>query len=284
MIFVHDKGRMANNMLQYGHVYAWGREHGRRTVSMRFAYKYPWFRICHTRYHHFLTYVFAKYAAKWGLIPTVRFDEEGADYSHEEELMKKRRLVVVGGWWARWYDLFLKYKPEIVDIFAFDEQVRRNVEGVFRGRRNEEGGTRKEERGARKVLKLGVHIRRGDYRQWHGGRYFFTDEQYLSVIRRFLTLHQDQPVQVFICGNDPSLHRERFQQALEGCSVVFPMGNPAEDMCLLSECDYLIGPPSTFTLVASMYHDRPLYWITDPEAPVTEESFGHFDDLFRYTL
>ena len=148
----------------------------------------------------------------------------------------------------------------------------------------EERGARKEERGARKVLKLGVHIRRGDYRQWHGGRYFFTDEQYLSVIRRFLTLHQDQPVQVFICGNDPSLHRERFQQALEGCSVVFPMGNPAEDMCLLSECDYLIGPPSTFTLVASMYHDRPLYWITDPEAPVTEESFGHFDDLFRYTL
>ena len=47
---------------------------------MRFAYKYPWFRICHTRYHHFLTYVFAKYATKWGLIPTVRFDEEGADY------------------------------------------------------------------------------------------------------------------------------------------------------------------------------------------------------------
>ena len=39
MIFVHDKGRMANNMLQYGHVYAWGREHGRTTVSMRFAYK-----------------------------------------------------------------------------------------------------------------------------------------------------------------------------------------------------------------------------------------------------
>ena len=37
MIFVHDKGRMANNMLQYGHVYAWGRAHGRTTMSMRFA-------------------------------------------------------------------------------------------------------------------------------------------------------------------------------------------------------------------------------------------------------
>ena len=53
MIFVHDKGRMANNMLQYGHVYAWGREHGRTTMSMRFAYKYPWFHICHTPHHNF---------------------------------------------------------------------------------------------------------------------------------------------------------------------------------------------------------------------------------------
>ena len=60
---------MCNNILQYGHLYAWGREHGRRTVSMRFAYKYRYFRICHTAYHNFLVYVVAKYAAKWGLLP-----------------------------------------------------------------------------------------------------------------------------------------------------------------------------------------------------------------------
>ena len=121
MIFVHDKGRMANNMLQYGHVYAWGREHGRATMSMRFAYKYPWFHICHTRHHHLWNYLFAKYAAKWGLIPTVRFDTEGADYSREEQMMRDRRLILVGGWYARWYDLFLKYKPEILQLFAFDK-------------------------------------------------------------------------------------------------------------------------------------------------------------------
>ena len=49
MIYVRDKGRLCNNILQYGHVYAWGREHGRQTVSMRFAYKYQFFRICHTQ-------------------------------------------------------------------------------------------------------------------------------------------------------------------------------------------------------------------------------------------
>ena len=127
MIFVHDKGRMANNMLQYGHVYAWGREHGRTTMSMRFAYKYPWFHICHTPHHNFPTYVFAKYAAKWGLIPCVHFDEEHADYSREEQMMLDSKLLMVQGWYARWYDLFLKYKPEILELFAFDEAVERKA-------------------------------------------------------------------------------------------------------------------------------------------------------------
>ena len=86
---------MANNMLQYGHVYAWGREHGRTTMSMRFAYKYPWFEICDTRHHNFPTYLFAKYGAKMGLIPTVHFDQEDGDYSHEEQMMLEKRMIVV---------------------------------------------------------------------------------------------------------------------------------------------------------------------------------------------
>ena len=113
MIFVHDKGRMANNILQYGHFYAWGREHGRVTMSMRFAYKYPWFHIGDTPHHNFPTYVLAKYAAKWGLIPTVRFEEEDGDYRREEQLMLSRRMVVATGWNARWYDLFLKYRDDL---------------------------------------------------------------------------------------------------------------------------------------------------------------------------
>ena len=81
MIFVTDRGRLCNNILQYGHLYAWGREHCRKTMSMRFAYKYKDFHICHTRYHNFLVYVVAKYAAKLGLIPTVDFDDFKKAYS-----------------------------------------------------------------------------------------------------------------------------------------------------------------------------------------------------------
>ena len=52
-------------------------------------------------------------------------------------------------------------------------------------------------------------------------------------------------------------------------------------MCLLSLCDWLIGAPSTFSLMAAMYRDVPLYWIEEPEADLTDESFKPFDYLFR---
>ena len=107
MIFVRDKGQMCNNILQYGHVYAWGREHGRATMSMRFAYKYQYFHICNTRYHNFPTYLYAKYGAKMGLFPVVCFDREGADYQEAERQMERHNTLVVEGWYAHWYDLLL---------------------------------------------------------------------------------------------------------------------------------------------------------------------------------
>lgn len=96
MIFVTDKGRMCNNILQYGHVYAWAREHGRKSISMRFCYKYQYFKICHTKGHNFLSYVFAKYAAKWGLMPTVEFNDIAEEaIQRDASLIAKHKHVLV---------------------------------------------------------------------------------------------------------------------------------------------------------------------------------------------
>lgn len=268
MIFVRDKGRLCNNILQYGHVYAWAREHGLQTVSMRFSYKYQWFHICHTRHHNWLTYLFAKYAAKTGVIPVVSFNDEHADYSKEEQQMLEHRFILAEGWYARWYDLFLKYKSDIVSLFAFDDHVKTAPARLL-------------SQVPQNAIRLGLHIRRGDYRTFKDGRFFYSDEQYIRQIRHFLTLHPQQPVHVFICGNDPSLNEEAFTNALPEVSVTFAKGNPAEDLCLLSQCHWLTGPPSTFTLVASMYHDVPLYWIADADRAFTTDDFRHFDELFR---
>ena len=279
MIYVRDKGRMCNNILQYGHLYAWGREHGRETMSMRFAYKYQYFHICDTPHHNFLTYFLAKYAAKLKLIPVVQFNDIHQDTTPQEQLMLSRRHVVAEGWFVHWFDLFLKYKQDIIQLFEFNNEVKQAVDAQLAPLPECD-------------IRLGVHIRRGDYRRWHGGRYFYTDEQYISYIRQFLALHPDKRVSIFVCGNDPELDTEKFSTSLcaqndsepKPVTVIFPNGNPGEDLCLLSRCDYLMGAPSTFTLVASMYHDTPLCWMMDATQPLTPSSFGRFDYLFRHII
>ncbi len=271
MIFVRDKGRLCNNILQFGHVYAWAREHGRKALSMRFAYKYPWFRISHTRGHNFLTYVVAKGLAGAGLLPVVSFDTPGVVELELVAQMERKRNLVVQGWEVRFYDLFLKYKREILDLFAFLPEVEKQAENVRSLCRPGD-------------VALGLHIRRGDYARWQGGRYLYSDAQYAAVVRRFAELHADRGVTVFVCGNDPTLDRDFFRRELPDVNFVFAEGNPAEDLCLLSKCDWLAGAPSTFSLVASMYRDVPLYWIKDPAKEFSDSDFDRFDNLFRVII
>jgi hypothetical protein len=258
---------MCNNLLQFAHVYAWGREHGRRVISMRFSYKYPYFKISHSRYVSFPLYVLAKALAALKVLPTASYKHAECDPVALEQKMLRHRHIVVSGWYVHFYDLFLKYRDEICDLFTIEPQYTEPVKAKMK---------------AWTGLRLGVHIRRGDYRNFQGGRFLYSDEQYLNVIRSFLSLFPQQQVHLYICGNDPHLDKEYYLQQLPACQVTFPDGNPGEDLCLLSHCDYLIGAPSTFSLVAAMYRDLPLYWVEDPTLQVSQDSFKHFDYLFRH--
>ena len=263
---------MCNNMLQYGHVYAWAREHGRSVMSMRFAYKYQYFRLCHSLKHNFIFYALAKFMHSIGVLPAVSYwlsEDEGSP--ELERYMLRHTNFIVEGWFVRFYDLFLKYKPEIVSMFAFDKVIADKVSGVI-SHEASDGDVR-----------LGVHIRRGDYRTFKDGAYFYDDDTYISYIKAFIRRCGDKHVTVFICGNDPKIDKDYYRQNIPEATIVFPAGNPGEDLCLLSECNSLIGPPSTFSLVASMYHDIPLLWMhnADSSNVNNQACWGQFDKLFR---
>lgn len=275
MIYVRDLGRMCNNLLQYGHAYAFAREHGLRSTSMRFCYKYPYFAISRQPRHNFLTYLWAKYAAKAGLLPVVTFDkprDKDPDIATKEALMLGGRSIVAEGWELRHYDLFLKYRDEICKMFAFRPKIAEAVEKFIT----------ECETGDSHGLRLGVHIRRGDYARWNGGRYLYDDETYIRKIKEYAALNPGRQNHVYICGNDPAIDRERFRQAVP--ATHFMNGNPGEDLCLLSRCDAIIGPPSTFSLVAAMYRDIPLAWLINAGKPLENADFGHFDHLFRHII
>jgi hypothetical protein len=83
---------------------------------------------------------------------------------------------------------------------------------------------------------------------------------------------------VYICGNASALDHDKFKSSIKSSKVYFPNGNPGEDLCLLSQCDYVIGPPSSFSLVASMYGKARLFWITSHEAEAAKIDFKDFDE------
>ena len=277
MIFARDKAQMCNNLLQYAHVYAWGREHGRKVISMRFSYKYQFFHICHTNLTGFGWYLLAKYLAALKMLPTASFKRRDCDKEALERKMLKHKHIVVSGWFVRYYDLFLKYRQEICELFTLDKQYTEPVKAKMA-----EAEKCSDITDNHSTLRLGVHIRRGDYAEWRDGQYFFDDETYARHINRFAELYPDKTIHVYLSTNDSTVTEERFQQLCPNVSIHHLKGNAPEDLFMLSECDYLIGPPSTFSIVAQMYRDIPLYRMDTADASqMTKEGFRLFEYWFQ---
>ena len=271
MIFARDKSQMCNNLLQFAHVYAWGREHGRRVMSMRFSYKYPYFKITHSKYVSFPLYVLAKALAAVKLLPTASFKHDDCDPVALEQKMLRHRHIVVSGWYVHYYDLFLKYRDEIVDLFTIDPQFTEPV---------------REKMKDWKGIKLGVHIRRGDYAVWKDGIYCYDDATYADRIRQFARLMPGKDICVCLSTNDREVTAERFKTLIGSADghveVHLLGGNAVEDLFMLSECDYIIGPPSTYSLVAAMYRDIPLCRMDQIEGDsLSLSDFRMFDYWFR---
>ena len=277
MIFARDKSQMCNNLLQYAHVYAWGRAHGRKVISMRFSYKYQYFRICRTSLTGFGWYLLAKYAAALKLLPTASFKDVDCDQKALEQKMLKHRHIVVSGWNVRFYDYFLMYRDEICELFRIDEQYALPVRKKMKKAEQDSPLT-----SHLSPLRLGVHIRRGDYAQWQYGKYCFNDEVYARHINRFAALHPEKTIHVYLSTNDPEVSAETYQQLCPKVRIHLLQGSAPEDLYMLSACDYVMGAPSTFSLVAAMYRDIPLYRMdSEDEKLMTAEGFRKFDYWFR---
>lgn len=281
MIFARDKSQMCNNLLQFAHVYAWAREHNRSVMSMRFSYKYPHFRISRSKYVSFPLYLFAKYMAALKLIPTASFKHEDCDINDLEKKMLQHKHIVVSGWFARFYDLFIKYRSEICDLFTIDDDiclpVRQQMTDI-------EATTDSE----KSILRLGLHIRRGDYAEWKGGIYCYSDEYYVCFVDAFARLFPDKEIHIYLSTNDSSVSAEHYQEISKTDTQIFfhnLKGSAVGDLYMLSACDYIIGPPSTFSLVAAMYRDIPLCRMDTVEPRnLTKESFRLFDHWFRHIV
>ena len=125
---------------------------------------------------------------------------------------------------------------------------------------------------------VGIHIRRGDYKEWLQGRYFYSLSQYYAVMLKINALFPEKNILFMIASN------ERIDCSFfHGLNTSYiPNSNGTEDLYLLSKCDYIAGPLSTYSRWASFVGEVPLYVIEDPDnREITRSDFSGIIDLYH---
>ncbi len=116
-------------------------------------------------------------------------------------------------------------------------------------------------------IKVGVHIRRGDYIGWNNGKYYYDDKVYYDKIEQFSNLFKDKKILFILFSNEEVTLKPKQDYIISKCTWY-------EDHYLLSLCDYIIGAPSTFTIWASFIGNVPLMHIYDKNDRVDFDSFN----------
>lgn len=177
------------------------------------------------------------------------------------KLLHGCRMVVAKGWKFRDDEALGRFHEPVRAFFSPTRAIQSEVNKVLAQARE----------GMNRVI--GVHIRRGDYANWLGGRYFFSIERYIAWMREALSLWPGERIAFVVCSNE-ELHG---LSGKVGARVVLGPGNAAGDLYSLAACDAILGPPSTFSLWASFHGRVPLHMLESAEQPLHRNTFTFHD-------
>lgn len=282
-VIARKYGQLGNRLYRAAHLVAAAQEHGHTFVDLAFSEYAGLFEA--TRRD-----LFCRYPPARRSLPAPGWLRTLADRL-ATLLLRIARLAPVFGSFLRvivWRDVDTEYR---VDSPAFAELARGTRLLLFEGWAFRTGALQrhaaairahftpvraKAERVEALVASLraqaevlvGVHVRRGDYAGWLGGRYFWPVSAYAEMMRKVEALLGGRRVLFLVCSNEP------VDLAAFGDLRCAPgTDDPLVDMYALARCDYLFGPPSSFSLWASFHGNVPL-WV--PQEAAEEPSLQAF--------
>lgn len=137
----------------------------------------------------------------------------------------------------------------------------------------------------RKYVMVGVHIRRGDYIAYRGGKYYFDMRVYANCMAQLkeqiissFPAGEKKKVKFLICSNE-KINRKCFMNL----DIVEGNGDFMIDLYSLSLCDYIIGVPSTYSQWASFYGKVPLGVINDANVKLDLRDFSTIDYIDHFS-
>jgi hypothetical protein len=269
MIIAGDKfGQLANRLFKFGHLIACSMENNTKLVYPHFDdYKHLFPSI--QKEHGFSIYfhenrlihkilltsftifnLITKYflrSSQWH----ENFVGTNVEINLSDPAVKaklKKKIVVLNGWNIRDRASFNARTSEIKEIFKPSGVHKDNINLFISSLRGEYD------------YLIGVHIRLGDYKNWAGGKYYYPLEFYANKCKEMLgELKQTNRNTVFVICSDEDIDIALFR----GINFQKSTGHIIEDLYVLSNCDYIFGPPSTYSMWASFYGGKPLLHLHD---------------------
>ncbi|MCC8192291.1 MAG: alpha-1,2-fucosyltransferase [Ruminococcus sp.] len=181
----------------------------------------------------------------------------------------RSKSVFIRTYYFRNVPLLIKHQVEIRSNLIFKKEHREKAEQIISKIRTDYP--------TKKIV--AVHLRKGDYRTWRNGSFFFEDEEYLE---RMLSLVNTQGRDIhFLLISDEDVDVEYFQRNLEPYATVSTaQGNQYEELMTLSYSDYIMGPQSTYSGMAAFLGNKPLYFL-NREVNQIDFSMFSWEKLFR---
>jgi hypothetical protein len=168
----------------------------------------------------------------------------------------KGRLIFIQGWEFRCPEYFKKHSDSIKDFFKLTKFHQENIDQLISPVKK------------KCDLLIGIHIRHGDYKTHEGGKYYYSTDQYKEIMERASALFPKRKITFLVCGNS-----KESLDSFSGVNIIKGTNHEVEDLYAFAKCNYLIGPPSTYTIWASFYGDVPLYQVHDPKSAFTVNDF-----------
>lgn len=161
------------------------------------------------------------------------------------ERIKKSNFLICSDWVNTEFLALEKYKSEIKAIFEPKEEYLKRIDLTINEAKKSSD------------LLIGIHMRRGDYKEFTGGRYYYSDADYYTLMKAMEGIFATKRITFYLCSNEP-INKSNFSD------FKIQLGNNhiIEDLYCLAKCDYIVGPPSTYSGWASYYGDVPLLSVT----------------------
>lgn len=228
-IVLDNEGGLCNKLWSIVNPIIWSVKNKKRTLFISYDINYRYFPKFFFNKYLWFPLIYTNHSIGYRLVSKLYINFK----KHKESHPINERI------WFGWDSIYDEIKADdrkiIRRIFKPSKSILSKIEKKFQEERSKD------------IIIIGIHIRRGDYAYFENGRFFYNISVYKDVMRKLKKKFRGK-VKFFISSNE-LINPEDFSEF-----SFFYFGERAiVDLYALSICDYIIGPPSTFSMWAALY-------------------------------